>query len=140
MATQWFNCVSGDVVEGLKLSVYIFYLNFLVEIQNNQLFVHFNISRHVIWGIRSIQLLFSMDIILNNNKWMYTFVFPQDETLLSNNTFPEFTDCFQNTILVWIPCGFLWITAPCYLYALLSYKGSPRQHSFLNIAKTVSIN
>ncbi|XP_063421679.1 multidrug resistance-associated protein 1-like [Mytilus trossulus] len=59
-----------------------------------------------------------------------------DETLLSNNTFPEFTDCFQNTILVWIPCGFLWITAPCYLYALLSYKGSPRQHSFLNIAKT----
>ncbi|CAC5389793.1 ABCC1 [Mytilus coruscus] len=59
-----------------------------------------------------------------------------DETLLSNNTFPEFTDCFQNTILVWVPCGFLWITAPYYLYYLVSYKGSPRQHSFLNIAKT----
>ncbi|XP_071175209.1 multidrug resistance-associated protein 1-like isoform X4 [Mytilus edulis] len=59
-----------------------------------------------------------------------------DETRLLNGSYPEFTDCFQQTLLVWVPCGFLWLSAPFYLYHLLNVDGVTRPHSFLSVAKT----
>ncbi|XP_071175210.1 multidrug resistance-associated protein 1-like isoform X1 [Mytilus edulis] len=59
-----------------------------------------------------------------------------DETRLLNGSYPEFTDCFQQTLLVWVPCGFLWLSAPFYLYHLLNIDGVTRPHSFLSVAKT----
>ncbi|XP_052061601.1 multidrug resistance-associated protein 1-like [Mytilus californianus] len=59
-----------------------------------------------------------------------------DETRLLNGNYPEFTDCFQQTLLVWVPCGFLWLSAPFYLYHLLNADGVSRPHSFLSVAKT----
>ncbi|XP_048239875.1 multidrug resistance-associated protein 1-like [Haliotis rufescens] len=35
-----------------------------------------------------------------------------------NNTWPRFTSCFQSTVLVWVPCAWLWLTAPFYIYYL----------------------
>uniref|UniRef100_A0A8C3AGT5 Multidrug resistance-associated protein 1 n=1 Tax=Cyclopterus lumpus TaxID=8103 RepID=A0A8C3AGT5_CYCLU len=34
---------------------------------------------------------------------------------------PDFTQCFQNTVLVWLPCLYLWICAPIYLMYLRSH-------------------
>ncbi|XP_048239474.1 multidrug resistance-associated protein 1-like [Haliotis rufescens] len=42
-----------------------------------------------------------------------------DTNLTWYNTWPQFTDCFQSTVLVWVPCGWLWLTSPFYLYYLL---------------------
>lgn len=39
-----------------------------------------------------------------------------------DTSWPEFTQCFQDSLLIWIPCGFLWIAAPFYLYYLFSIK------------------
>ncbi|XP_069135571.1 multidrug resistance-associated protein 1-like isoform X2 [Argopecten irradians] len=39
-----------------------------------------------------------------------------------DGSFPEFSECFQQTLLVWIPCGVLLLSFPFYLYYL--YKQS----------------
>ncbi|XP_061183962.1 multidrug resistance-associated protein 1-like isoform X1 [Saccostrea echinata] len=61
-----------------------------------------------------------------------------DENLLLNNSYPHFTDCFQNTLLIWVPCGFLWITLPFYLPALLSSREdvTPMPLTWLNVSKS----
>nr|KAG5688925.1 hypothetical protein BaRGS_014910 [Batillaria attramentaria] len=38
-----------------------------------------------------------------------------NETLLLRNTWPEFTDCFIHTVIIWIPCGFLLLALPYYV-------------------------
>nr|XP_022323792.1 multidrug resistance-associated protein 1-like isoform X1 [Crassostrea virginica]XP_022323793.1 multidrug resistance-associated protein 1-like isoform X1 [Crassostrea virginica]XP_022323794.1 multidrug resistance-associated protein 1-like isoform X1 [Crassostrea virginica] len=61
-----------------------------------------------------------------------------NETLLLYNDYPQFTDCFQNTLLVWVPCGFLWATLPFYLPALLSSREdvTPVPLNWLNVSKS----
>jgi len=50
---------------------------------------------------------------------------------------PEITVCALDTVLVWVPCGFLLLISPLYLCHLHSLK--TRGHStWLNISKTVS--
>ncbi|XP_059141154.1 multidrug resistance-associated protein 1-like [Physella acuta] len=46
------------------------------------------------------------------------------------NTWPEFTQCFQSTVLVWIPCGWLWLTAPFYVWYLASSSRIQSGHIF----------
>jgi hypothetical protein len=57
-----------------------------------------------------------------------------------NSSWPRFTECFQSTVLVWLPCGWLWLALPVYLYYLLvtCRDGVTLPLSSLNIAKTVS--
>lgn len=51
---------------------------------------------------------------------------------------PDFTPCFQNTVLVWLPCLYLWTCAPIYLIYLRSHSNGYICMSLLNKAKTVS--
>ncbi|XP_015215911.2 multidrug resistance-associated protein 1 isoform X2 [Lepisosteus oculatus] len=51
---------------------------------------------------------------------------------------PDLTQCFQNTVLVWVPCVYLWVCAPFYcLYLHCNDRGYIRM-SHLNKAKTVT--
>ncbi|KAM4844750.1 ATP-binding cassette sub-family C member 3 [Thomomys bottae] len=34
---------------------------------------------------------------------------------------PDLTPCFQNSLLAWTPCVYLWVALPCYLYYLKNY-------------------
>ena len=56
-----------------------------------------------------------------------------------NTTHPDVTECFQNTVLSWTPCGFLLVTAPCYISYLLRSKRSALSHGGINVTKTVSL-
>ncbi|XP_076438264.1 ATP-binding cassette sub-family C member 2-like [Babylonia areolata] len=38
-----------------------------------------------------------------------------NSSLLLDNTWPQFTDCFMHTVLIWLPCGFLFLFLPCYV-------------------------
>ncbi|XP_068452238.1 multidrug resistance-associated protein 1 isoform X2 [Clinocottus analis] len=49
---------------------------------------------------------------------------------------PDFTQCFQNTVLVWLPCLYLWICAPIYLIYLRSHDHGYICMSHLNKART----
>jgi hypothetical protein len=42
-----------------------------------------------------------------------------DSKLSWNTTDPDFTECFQSTVLVWIPCAFLWLMLPLKAYSVL---------------------
>nr|XP_061805833.1 multidrug resistance-associated protein 1-like [Nerophis lumbriciformis] len=53
-----------------------------------------------------------------------------------NTTNPDFTQCFQNTVLVWLPCIYLWLCAPLYLIYLRSHNRGYICMSHLNKAKT----
>ncbi|XP_051905539.1 multidrug resistance-associated protein 1 isoform X2 [Hippocampus zosterae] len=53
-----------------------------------------------------------------------------------NTTKPDFTECFQNTVLVWLPCIYLWLCAPIYLLYLRSHNQGYICMSHLNKAKT----
>lgn len=80
------------------------------------------------------------DVLLEKNPDNFMLFLLQNETLLLNNYYPQFTDCFQNTLLVWVPCGFLWATLPFYLPALLSSKDDdvpPVPLNWLNVSKSV---
>ncbi|XP_075422205.1 multidrug resistance-associated protein 1-like isoform X2 [Ascaphus truei] len=49
---------------------------------------------------------------------------------------PDFTKCFQNTVLVWIPCVYLWACFPFYLFYLQRNDQGYIQMSHLSKAKT----
>ncbi|XP_030339197.1 multidrug resistance-associated protein 1 isoform X2 [Strigops habroptila] len=49
---------------------------------------------------------------------------------------PDFTQCFQNTVLVWIPCIYLWVCFPVYFLYLRYHDRGYIQMSNLNKAKT----
>ncbi|XP_072838914.2 multidrug resistance-associated protein 1 [Pogona vitticeps] len=49
---------------------------------------------------------------------------------------PDFTPCFQNTVLVWIPCIYLWACFPFYFVSLRNRNKGYIQMSHLNKAKT----
>ncbi|XP_074513337.1 multidrug resistance-associated protein 1 [Sebastes fasciatus] len=49
---------------------------------------------------------------------------------------PDLTQCFQNTVLVWLPCLYLWMCAPIYLIYLRSHNRGYICMSHINKAKT----
>ncbi|KAM4697381.1 multidrug resistance-associated protein 1-like isoform 2-T2 [Rhinophrynus dorsalis] len=49
---------------------------------------------------------------------------------------PDFTKCFQNTVLVWIPCIYLWFCLPIYFIYLRRNDQGYIRMSHLNKAKT----
>ncbi|XP_061235382.1 multidrug resistance-associated protein 1 isoform X4 [Neopsephotus bourkii] len=49
---------------------------------------------------------------------------------------PDFTQCFQNTVLIWIPCIYLWVCFPVYFLYLRYHDRGYIQMSNLNKAKT----
>ncbi|XP_034021454.1 multidrug resistance-associated protein 1-like, partial [Thalassophryne amazonica] len=51
-------------------------------------------------------------------------------------TSPDLTPCFQNTVLVWLPCLYLWLCAPVYLLYLCRHNNGYICMSHLNKAKT----
>uniref|UniRef100_A0A6Q2XP15 Multidrug resistance-associated protein 1 n=1 Tax=Esox lucius TaxID=8010 RepID=A0A6Q2XP15_ESOLU len=49
---------------------------------------------------------------------------------------PDLTQCFQNTVLVWLPCLYLWLCAPIYVLYLKSHNRGYICMTHLNKAKT----
>ena len=43
---------------------------------------------------------------------------PQDSNLSVHTDNPDLTPCFQNSLLAWTPCIYLWATLPFYLFYL----------------------
>ncbi|XP_064621093.1 multidrug resistance-associated protein 1-like [Lineus longissimus] len=76
------------------------------------------------------------DAVCGNSSREWAF---WDDSLTINTTNPDLTTCFQSTVLVWVPCLFLWLCSPFYIVYL---AGKPTihgtaGHSKLNIVKIV---
>ncbi|XP_068237783.1 multidrug resistance-associated protein 1-like isoform X4 [Palaemon carinicauda] len=50
---------------------------------------------------------------------------------------PSFTECFERTVLVWVPCGFLWVFAPMEIYYLKSSMDRMVPWTWINIGKMI---
>jgi ATP-binding cassette subfamily C (CFTR/MRP) protein 1 len=67
------------------------------------------------------------------------FIFWQDENLTWSDTNPDFTFCFKQSVLIWIPCGFLW------LYSIIDIRRRYKSHfsdipwSWLNVSRLLGI-
>ncbi|XP_063652848.1 multidrug resistance-associated protein 1 isoform X26 [Pan troglodytes] len=54
-----------------------------------------------------------------------------------NTSNPDFTKCFQNTVLVWVPCFYLWACFPFYFLYLSRHDRGYIQMTPLNKTKTL---
>ena len=104
------------------------------------------LDEHVTWMSRCTGTFCRWHLVtqaLNILGGLYCFLsFPcliQDWNSTWYITNPDLTQCFQNTVLVWLPCLYLWICAPIYLIYLRSHDCGYICMSHLNKAKTVSI-
>ncbi|KAM6155275.1 multidrug resistance-associated protein 1 isoform 1-T1 [Rhynchocyon petersi] len=59
-----------------------------------------------------------------------------DWNITWNTSNPDFTKCFQNTILLWVPCFYLWACFPFYFLYLSQHDRGYIQMTHLNKAKT----
>uniref|UniRef100_A0A7N6ALG0 ABC-type glutathione-S-conjugate transporter n=1 Tax=Anabas testudineus TaxID=64144 RepID=A0A7N6ALG0_ANATE len=53
---------------------------------------------------------------------------------------PDLTQCFQNTVLVWVPCVYLWLLAPFYCLHLYCHDSGRIHMSCLCTAKMVRLS
>ncbi|XP_075417735.1 ATP-binding cassette sub-family C member 3 isoform X1 [Tenrec ecaudatus] len=60
-----------------------------------------------------------------------------DSNLSLHTDNPDLTPCFQNSLLAWAPCIYLWAALPCYLLYLRRYHGGYIVLSHLCRLKTV---
>uniref|UniRef100_A0A2K6UXV1 Multidrug resistance-associated protein 1 n=1 Tax=Saimiri boliviensis boliviensis TaxID=39432 RepID=A0A2K6UXV1_SAIBB len=61
---------------------------------------------------------------------------PPDWNLTWYTSNPDFTKCFQNTVLVWVPCFYLWACFPFYFLYLSRHDRGYIQMTPLNKTKT----
>ncbi|KAK7092224.1 multidrug resistance-associated protein 1-like [Littorina saxatilis] len=60
-----------------------------------------------------------------------------NESLLLDNTWPQFSQCFIDTVVVWVTCGFFWLVMSCYVRHDMTSSEirEPLPFSGLNAAK-----
>jgi len=67
------------------------------------------------------------------------FNFFQDSDLLWTETNPNLTICFKQTILIWVPCLFVWVFSGLDIMWRLKSRYSDIPWSFINISKFLLI-
>jgi ATP-binding cassette, subfamily C (CFTR/MRP), member 1 len=50
---------------------------------------------------------------------------------------PDFTFCFHNTVLLWMPCAVLWLVAPLWIYMLTRQSEGKIRISWILISKSI---
>ncbi|CAG2210203.1 ABCC1 [Mytilus edulis] len=60
-----------------------------------------------------------------------------DLNLTWRGEWPEFTQCFQDTVLIWVPSGWLWLATPFYLRYLLATKSVRGKWSSITYLKMI---
>ena len=63
----------------------------------------------------------------------------QDLNLTWYTDDPDLTPCFQQTVLVWAPCAFLWLFSFLELYYLRKSANKDVPWSFVNVSKLLVI-
>ncbi|KAG7167512.1 Multidrug resistance-associated protein 1-like 3, partial [Homarus americanus] len=70
-----------------------------------------------------------LDAFCNSTFW--------DANITWNTENPDFTLCFEQTVLVWVPCGFLWLFAPLEVHYLRHSVDRLVPWSWVNVSKLV---
>ena len=62
----------------------------------------------------------------------------KDSNQIWNSNEPNFTVCFQESVLVWFPCLLLWVLSFYELHRIFQITKNPIPWNVLNITKIVS--
>ncbi|OAD61579.1 Multidrug resistance-associated protein 1 [Eufriesea mexicana] len=62
-----------------------------------------------------------------------------DNDSIWNTDDPDITECFQKTVLVWVPCAFLWLFSGIEIYYFLNSKSKNIPYTWLFISKQILI-
>ena len=73
------------------------------------------------------------------DREMIFFFHFQDHSVVWGTANPDFTECFKQTALIWIPCAFLLIFTPVDVYLRTKSRYSDIPWSFLNVSKFLVI-
>lgn len=90
------------------------------------------------WGKKYLRFFF-FPLMPNLKKNLSFFLQNISITWSNNATWPQFTQCFQNTILMWLPCIWLWCCLPFYLYFMYKHCSNTIPYTWINISKNVSM-
>ena len=77
--------------------------------------------------------MYTWTFVLNKTNY-YTFKCTQNKKTIYSD-YPDFTECFHNTILKWSPCLVLWLVAPFWTYMLTSKLEPGLKFSFISFLK-----
>ncbi|XP_076324180.1 multidrug resistance-associated protein 1-like isoform X3 [Tachypleus tridentatus] len=80
-------------------------------------------------------LLFTFTVL--SIRKFQTYQISGDLTLIWYSTTPDFTPCFQNTVLMWIPCVFLWVFSPVELLFLVRSRKQKVPWTWINATKSL---
>nr|CAD7445717.1 unnamed protein product [Timema bartmani] len=64
----------------------------------------------------------------------------QDANVTWNTDDPDLTPCFQRTLLIYLPCAFLWALSPLEVFYILNNKNGDIPWNWLNCSKMVSLD
>lgn len=83
-------------------------------------------------GFWLLSIFFQAELL---NFFVFSLMQDWNRTWYTAN--PDLTQCFQNTVLVWVPCIYLWLLAPFYCLHLYCHDRGHIQMSCLCSAKMV---
>lgn len=106
------------------------------------------------WNVEPVPSLDSLNSALASSHCQMMDIWSQFDCIVSMWTFdlllqdwnrtwytanPDLTQCFQNTVLVWVPCVYLWLLAPFYCLHLYCHDSGRIHMSCLCTAKMVRL-
>nr|CAD7572885.1 unnamed protein product [Timema californicum] len=118
-----FICEAVGLERGVKLN--------LVR-TNEELLEYLNNSS----GSRKLRLIVEGLIVLIASHAL----FANDANVTWNTDDPDLTPCFQRTLLIYLPCAFLWAFSPLEVFYILNNKNSDIPWNWLNCSKMVSLD
>ena len=62
-----------------------------------------------------------------------------DSNYTWNTNNPDFSECLQNTALIWTPCAFLWAMIPVEMYKVHGRSYSVSRWTWGSVTKTVRL-
>lgn len=70
-------------------------------------------------------------------KCFICLFYSQNSNVTWNTDDPEFTKCFQRTVLIWVPCAFLWLFSFLDIFYIRNSFNRDIPRSYLNVTKLI---
>jgi hypothetical protein len=72
-------------------------------------------------------------------SYLFICIWVQDTSVTWYTDSPDFSLCFQQTVLSWIPCGLLWLMVPLQGYQILYSHSRIKRWTWLSLTRIVSL-
>jgi ATP-binding cassette, subfamily C (CFTR/MRP), member 1 len=72
-----------------------------------------------------------------DSQLMATSTSQQDDEVTWVETNPDFTECFKQTVLIWVPCAFIALFSPLDVYLRSKSRHSDIPWGFLNLSRAL---